>query len=67
VLDARVRHDEQQRALARLQGDLETANAALRTKLTELEQLNAALIDREERMIELKAELAQLRGPRKLD
>ena len=61
VLDARVRHDEQQRARAQLQADLEAANAQLMTKLTELERLNAALLDREERMIELKAELARLR------
>jgi hypothetical protein len=62
VLDARVRHDEQQRARSQLQTELETANTALRVKLAELEQLNAALIDREERMIELKAELAELRA-----
>lgn len=62
IVDARVRHDEQQRARAQLQADLEAANAALRLKIDELEQLNAALIDREERMIELKAELAALRG-----
>lgn len=62
VLDARVRHDEQQRARAQLQRDLETANAKLVTKISELERLNEALLDREERMIELKAELAALRG-----
>jgi GAF domain len=62
VLDARVRNDEQQRARARLQDDLEAANATLLGKIAELERLNAALLDREERMIELKAELAQLRG-----
>lgn len=62
VLDARVRHDEQQRARAQLQEDLEAANATLLAKIAELERLNAALLDREERMIELKAELAQLRG-----
>jgi hypothetical protein len=62
VLDARVRHDEQQRARARLQADLETANQQLVTKLDELERLSSALLDREERMIELKAELARLRA-----
>lgn len=62
VLHARVRHDEQQRARARLQAELEDANAALRSKVGELERLNEALIDREERMIELKAELAALRA-----
>jgi GAF domain-containing protein len=61
ILDARVRHDEQQRARAQLQADLEAANVTLRAKIEELELLNAALIDREERMIELKAEIAQLR------
>jgi len=67
VLHARVRHDEQQRARSRLQDELEAANAALRTKVDELERLNEALVDREERMIELKAELAQLRAARKPD
>ena len=62
VLDARVRHDEQQRARAQLQRDLEAANEKLLVKLSELERLNTALLDREERMIELKAEVAQLRG-----
>jgi len=62
VLDARVRHDEQQRARAQLQADLEAANQLLVTKVSELERLNTALLDREERMIELKAELAQLRA-----
>jgi len=61
VLDARVRHDEQQRARARLQADLEAVNEQLVAKVSELERLNTALIDREERMMELKAELAQLR------
>jgi hypothetical protein len=61
VLHARVRHDQQQRARAQLQVELEAANAALRSQVQELERLNEALIDREERMIELKAELAQLR------
>jgi GAF domain-containing protein len=62
VLDARVRHDEQQRARAQLQLDLESANDKLLTKVSELERLNEALLDREERMIELKAELAKLRA-----
>ena len=62
VLDARVRHDEQQRARAQLQRDLESANDKLLTKVSELERLNEALLDREERMIELKAELVKLRA-----
>lgn len=65
VLNARVRHDESQRARDELQAKLEAANKSLQEKVNELEQLNAALLDREERMIELKAELAaSKRGPR---
>lgn len=62
VLNARVRHDESLRVRDELQGKLEAANEALQQKVTELEGLAAALLDREERMIELKAELATLRG-----
>lgn len=63
VLNARLRHDEQQRHRAALQQELEAANERLRSKITELEQLTAALVDREERMIELKGEIARLRRP----
>jgi len=61
VLNARVRHDESLRARDALQAQLETTNKALQEKIGELEQLTAALLDREERMIELKAELAALK------
>lgn len=61
VLDARLRHDEQQRHRAELQRELEATNERLRAKIDELEQFAAALVDREERMIELKAEIARLR------
>jgi hypothetical protein len=37
------------------------ANAQLTEQLSELARVNAALIDREERMIELKAEVERLR------
>lgn len=60
VLVARLRHDEQQRERARLQGELETANETLRNKVTELERLTAALLDREDRMIELKQQISKL-------
>ncbi|HWU91583.1 MAG TPA: GAF domain-containing protein [Kofleriaceae bacterium] len=63
VLNARLRHDEELRRRAQLQAELEATNEQLRTKLAELERLNAALLDREDRMIELKAELARLKGP----
>jgi hypothetical protein len=52
VLHARVRHDEE---------ELRRTNDQLTQKLSELEQVNQALIDREERMIELKAEIDRLR------
>lgn len=61
VLNARLRHDEQQRDRAALQLELASANARLRAKIDELEQLASALIDREERMIELKDEIARLK------
>ncbi|HEY1816045.1 MAG TPA: GAF domain-containing protein [Kofleriaceae bacterium] len=63
VLNARVRHDEEQHQRARLQDELQAANQQLRTKVAELERLTAALIDREERMIELKAEIDRLKSP----
>jgi GAF domain-containing protein len=61
VLDARLRHDEQQRHRTELQQALEATNTRLRLKIDELEQLASALVDREERMIELKAELDRLK------
>jgi GAF domain-containing protein len=61
VLNARLRHDEQQRDRAALQLELASANARLRAKIDELEQLASALIDREERMIELKDEIDRLK------
>ncbi|MBK7862624.1 MAG: GAF domain-containing protein [Archangiaceae bacterium] len=61
VLHARLRHDEELMARhAAEQAILET-NSQLAEKLAELEKLNAALIDREERMIELKEEIARLK------
>lgn len=62
VLNARLRHDEEQRRRAQLQDQLEATNAQLTSKVAELERLTAALLDREDRMIELKAELARLKG-----
>jgi hypothetical protein len=62
VLNARVRHDEEQRRRAQLQEELAQANLQLRAKVEELERLTAALLDREDRMIELKAEIARLKG-----
>jgi GAF domain-containing protein len=62
VLNARLRHDEEQHKRARLQEELVVTNLQLRNKVEELERLNAALLDREERMIELKRELAHLKG-----
>jgi GAF domain-containing protein len=61
VLNARLRHDEEQIARRAAEESLRQVNADLREKLSELERVNLALIDREERMIELKAELARLR------
>ena len=62
VLNARLRHDDEQRRRARLQEELESTNVQLRSKIAELERLTAALLDREDRMIELKAEIARLKG-----
>ena len=61
VLNARLRHDEEQLTRTRLQDQLEATNAELRSKLAELERLTAALLDREDRMIELKAEIERLK------
>jgi GAF domain-containing protein len=60
VLNARLRHDEEERARRKAEEELRLANAKLTDKLRELEQVNLALIDREERMIELKAEIERL-------
>jgi GAF domain-containing protein len=62
VLNARLRHDEEERARRSAEEELRRANAQLTDQLRELERVNAALIDREERMIELKAEIQRLRG-----
>lgn len=62
VLNARLRHDEEQRRRGQLQEQLEAANEQLRTKLAELERLTTALLDREDRMIELKAEIDRLKA-----
>jgi GAF domain-containing protein len=61
VLNARLRHDEQQRDRAALQLELASTNARLRAKIDQLEQLASALVDREERMIELKDEIERLK------
>ncbi|HVV84049.1 MAG TPA: GAF domain-containing protein [Kofleriaceae bacterium] len=61
VLNARLRHDEEERARRKAEDDLRLANLRLTEKLTELERVNLALVDREERMIELKAEIDRLR------
>jgi GAF domain-containing protein len=61
VLNARLRHDEEERARRKAEDDVRMTNEKLTDKLAELERVNLALIDREERMIELKAELAKLR------
>jgi GAF domain-containing protein len=62
ILNARLRRDEEERARRTAEDELRRTNGDLETKVQELERLNQALIDREERMIELKAELARLRG-----
>ncbi|HEX3772678.1 MAG TPA: GAF domain-containing protein [Polyangiaceae bacterium] len=62
VLNARLRRDEEWRARLTVEEDLRHANTSLTEKVDELEKLNEALIDREERMIELKAEIERLRG-----
>lgn len=61
VLNARLRRDEEERARSRVEEELRRTNAALEAKIAELEQVNAAMLDREERMIELKEEIARLR------
>lgn len=61
VLNARLRHDEEERARRAAEEELRLANARLTEQLRELERVNEALIDREERMIELKQEIERLR------
>lgn len=61
VLNARLRHDEEGRARRAAEDEVRSTNAQLTEKLNELERVNLALIDREERMIELKAEIERLR------
>jgi GAF domain-containing protein len=61
VLNARLRHDEEERARRTAEEQLRRANTQLTEQLGELERVNAALIDREERMIELKNEIERLR------
>jgi hypothetical protein len=61
VLNARLRHDDELRGRAQLQAQLEATNEQLRAKITELERLTTALLDREDRMIELKAEIERLK------
>jgi len=61
VLSARLRHDEELRARHAADEEVRRANLQLTEKLDELERVNQALIDREERMIELKAEIERLR------
>jgi hypothetical protein len=61
VLNARLRRDDEWRARLTVEEDLRRANVSLTEKVDELERLNQALIDREERMIELKAEIERLR------
>jgi GAF domain-containing protein len=61
VLNARLRHDEEERTRRTIEEELLRANAQLTEQLSELARVNAALIDREERMIELKAEVERLR------
>jgi GAF domain-containing protein len=61
VLNARLRHDEEERARRKAEDDLRLANDKLTDKVRELERVNLALVDREERMIELKAEIEKLK------
>src|ERR1700679_2911171 len=61
VLNARLRHDDEGRARRAAEEGLLRANQSLTEKVGELERLNDALVDREERMIELKAEIERLR------
>ncbi len=61
VLNARLRHDEEERARRKAEEDVRLTNEQLVDKVQELERVNLALIDREERMIELKAEIERLK------
>src|ERR1700742_1134490 len=49
VLNARLRHDEEERARRKAEEDVRLANEQLTDKVNELERVNMALIDREER------------------
>ncbi|MEC7523708.1 MAG: GAF domain-containing protein [Myxococcota bacterium] len=62
VLNARLRRDEEERRRVELEEDLRSANEELRAKVDELERLRDAMIDREERMVELKARIRALEG-----
>jgi hypothetical protein len=62
ILHARLRHDDEQRRRRTVEEELLRSNGSLTEKLRELEQLNAALVDREERMIELKDEVKAMRA-----
>lgn len=59
VLQARLQNDEEVRRREVAEAELRAANERLQDKVDELERLTAALVDREERMIELKRELAK--------
>lgn len=61
VLNARLRRDEEERARRAAEEELRRTNEELRHKIDELERLNEAMLDREERMIELKQEITRLR------
>lgn len=61
VLNARLRRDEEELSRRAAEAKLVETNAKLSEQLREMERLTNALLDREERMIELKAELERLR------
>lgn len=61
VLNARLRRDEEELSRRAAESKLVETNEKLSDQLREMERLTNALLDREERMIELKAELERLR------
>ena len=61
VLNARLRRDEEELSRRAAEAKLLESNSKLSDQLREMERLTNALLDREERMIELKAELERLR------
>lgn len=61
VLNARLRRDEEELSRRAVESKLVETNEKLSDQLREMERLTNALLDREERMIELKAELERLR------